>query len=350
MAQLFLALGLILVIAKTTSYISLRLGQPSMVGALIAGVALGPGALGFYTWPVFTQDQSGTIAAIAELGFLLLVFGAGLELQLDDLFKWGRVVLFSGWLGVIVTMIAVPPLMLLAHYNLGIALFTAVTLAGTGNGVAAQIVLEMDMIRSKVGIALLYAAMIDDILIVLALSILVAFSAAGTVALADVAVIGARVTAFIIAAMLVGGAALPALAERVDALPIQSGAVVLAVASTLLLGWAAEALGGMAPISGAFIAGLCLGKPWGDDRPGLGWISTLAVRQDLRGRGLGGALLRHGLRRLQERDYSAAGLEVDSENGSNAAVLYERAGMTVHKRYLIYQKAIRRVTMTAHAG
>jgi mycothiol synthase len=95
-------------------------------------------------------------------------------------------------------------------------------------------------------------------------------------------------------------------------------------------------------IDGSRIAGLCLGKPWGDDRPGLGWISTLAVRQDLRGRGLGGALLRHGLRRLSERGYAAAGLEVDSENGSNAAALYERAGMSVYKRYLIYQKTIRR--------
>jgi len=260
MAQFFLALGLILIIAKASSYVSLRLGQPSMVGALFAGVALGPGALGFYAWPVFKQDQSQSIATLAELGFMLLVFGAGLELRLSDLLKWGRVVFFSGWLGVIVTMLAVPPLMLLAHYDLGIALFTAITLAGTGNGVAAQMVLEMDMIRSKVGVAILYAAMIDDILIVLALSMLIAFKAAGVIVIEDVALTVARISSFIAAATLSGWIVLPWLAEKVDDLPIQAGAIMVAVSSVLVLGWAAEELGHMNAITGAFIAGLCLGN------------------------------------------------------------------------------------------
>ena len=94
-------------------------------------------------------------------------------------------VFLSGWLGVIVTMLAVPPLMLLAGFETNVALFVGVALAGTGNGVAAQIVLEMDMIRSKVGIALLYAAMIDDILIMCMLSILVAFDEMGALVVSD---------------------------------------------------------------------------------------------------------------------------------------------------------------------
>ncbi len=89
------------------------------------------------------------------------------------------------------------------------------------------------------------------------------------------------------------------------------------------------------------IAGLCLCKAWGPDRPGLGWIDTVGVRADLRRRGLGHTLLRHGLSRLQQHGFKNAGLEVDSENQSNAVSLYERAGMHVQKRYLIYRKQLR---------
>ncbi|NLX10292.1 MAG: GNAT family N-acetyltransferase [Chloroflexi bacterium] len=89
------------------------------------------------------------------------------------------------------------------------------------------------------------------------------------------------------------------------------------------------------------IAGLCLNKPWGNVRPELGWVDTLGVRADLRGRGLGHTLLLHGLHTLQQHGFTQAGLEVDSENQTNAVALYERAGMHVDKRYLIYGKQLR---------
>jgi ribosomal protein S18 acetylase RimI-like enzyme len=89
------------------------------------------------------------------------------------------------------------------------------------------------------------------------------------------------------------------------------------------------------------IAGMCLCRAWGDTEPGLGWVEPLGVRSDWRKRGLGGALLRYGLHTMQAHGFTLGGLEVDSENRTNAVALYERAGMHVHKRYLIYRKAIR---------
>lgn len=90
------------------------------------------------------------------------------------------------------------------------------------------------------------------------------------------------------------------------------------------------------------IVGVCLCRPWGDGEPDLGWVDPLGVRADWRRRGLGSALLQHGFRRLQEHGYTAVGLDVDSENQTNAVGLYERAGMHVHRRYLIYQKTLTR--------
>lgn len=94
-------------------------------------------------------------------------------------------------------------------------------------------------------------------------------------------------------------------------------------------------------MDGDQIAGLCLCRAWGDTEPGLGWVEPLGVRSDWRKRGLGSTLLRYGLQKMQAHGFTIGGLEVDSENTTNAVALYERAGMHVHKRYLIYRKAIR---------
>ncbi|WP_119066969.1 GNAT family N-acetyltransferase [Aggregatilinea lenta] len=89
------------------------------------------------------------------------------------------------------------------------------------------------------------------------------------------------------------------------------------------------------------VVGLCLGGPWGETDPGRGWINALGVRTDRRRRGLGSALLRHGFAALRRRGFTAGGLEVDAENDSNAVALYERAGMSVRRRYLLFDKTLR---------
>jgi ribosomal protein S18 acetylase RimI-like enzyme len=67
----------------------------------------------------------------------------------------------------------------------------------------------------------------------------------------------------------------------------------------------------------------------------------LGVRENYRGHGLGSALLQQGFRVLQAHGFTAAELDVDSENTSNAVALYERAGMTADRCYLTYRKVLR---------
>ena len=88
------------------------------------------------------------------------------------------------------------------------------------------------------------------------------------------------------------------------------------------------------------LQGIALCRPeWGGD-PEVGWISVLGVRRAWRGRGLGLALLQHTFRQLRDRGKKRVGLAVDAEN-ANGVRLYERAGMQVEQRRLLYEKQAR---------
>jgi ribosomal protein S18 acetylase RimI-like enzyme len=88
---------------------------------------------------------------------------------------------------------------------------------------------------------------------------------------------------------------------------------------------------------GGRVAGCCIGMPWGDDRPEVGWIARLGVRRPWRGRGLGRALLARALRRLRERGFARAGLGVRLDN-ERALALYRGAGMEVFARYAHWRR------------
>ncbi len=264
--QLFLALGIVVLAAKSAGYISRRLGQPAVLGELIVGIILGPSLLNLLSWSVFTDPHlSETIQHIAEIGVLFLMFSAGLEVNLGELRRVGQVAVYSGGLGVIAPVLLTLPVALLAGHDLTAALFIGMTMAATSVSISAQTMLELGVLKAKEGIALLGAAVIDDILAIILLSVLIAVSVSGG-GIGEVAGVIARLALFVVVATGLGWIVLPRLANRVADLPISSGVLALAVASAMLLGWGAEALGGMAAISGAFIAGVCFSRAAGEVR------------------------------------------------------------------------------------
>ena len=90
--QFALVIVIIITASKVGGYLSYRLGQPSVLGELIAGIILGPTLLNLLHWPIFTNEHLGeSIAHLAEIGVLLLMFIAGLELHLSDLARSGKV-------------------------------------------------------------------------------------------------------------------------------------------------------------------------------------------------------------------------------------------------------------------
>lgn len=259
--QLALALGILITAAKLGGYLSLRLGQPAVLGELLAGVIIGPSVLDFLHWELFTDKHLGeSIAHLAEIGVLLLMFIAGLELHLSDLAKSGKVSALAGTLGVVFPVVMGYALAVFYNMTALPALFIGLTLAATSVSISAQTLMELGVLRSRVGIGLLGAAVFDDILVVLGLSIVVALASEGGSGWLDVGFIIVRMVLYLVVASAVGMWLFPRLSTLVARLPISQGLIAFVFVVCLLYAWAAEVLGGMAAITGAFLAGLLFAR------------------------------------------------------------------------------------------
>jgi len=254
--QLLLLLGIIIFAAKAGGLISTRLGQPAVLGELLMGLVLGPTVFDLLGQPLFANSHVGEILLeLGELGVIFLMFMAGLEVDLDEMLKSGRVAILAGTLGVLV------PLMLGAGVAVGFGFpylnsyFIGLILTATSVSISAQTLLELGYLRSKEGLALLGAAVVDDVLVILVLSISLALIGIGGVE-TNVGWVVARMIVFIVLAVMVGTQLLPRLTAWVAALPVSEGVMAFGVITILFYAWSAEVLGQVAAITGAFLAGL----------------------------------------------------------------------------------------------
>ncbi|MFN8453004.1 MAG: cation:proton antiporter, partial [Anaerolineae bacterium] len=260
---LFLALGVIIAASRIGGAISRQFHQPRVLGELIVGVLLGPTVLDLLHAPILGGvDLHETIKQLAELGVLMLMFIVGLEVNVKELAKVGKIAGIAGFAGAIAPVILSLPLVLAFGYVWQEALFAGVTLAATSVSISAQVLLELGVLRTKVGNALLATALIDDVLAILLVSLAVAVSGSGGAASAEVGeIVGivARMALYIGGAFVVAWFGLPRLMTLLDRMPSvkQSyGIPAVALLLALLFGWSAEALGGVAAITGSYIAGV----------------------------------------------------------------------------------------------
>lgn len=256
-----LAIVIIIVVAKLSGYVSVRLGQPSVLGELIAGIVLGPTLLNMLHWPIFAGDEAlgESITLMAEIGVILLMFLAGLELELSELLRSGKVAALAGTLGVLIPFAAGVLVALGFNNRVPEAIFIGLALSATSVSISAQTLIELGVLRSRVGLGLLGAAVFDDILVILMLSTISIVLGAGAGAesgASSILITVASMVGFMAVAVAIGLFVLPRLATVANRLPISQGTVVLALVTCLFYAWAAETVGGMAAITGAFLAGL----------------------------------------------------------------------------------------------
>lgn len=258
--QLAFVLAIILFTAKVAGYLSTRLGQPSVLGELLVGLILGPSLIDL-THLAFITDihLDEFVIELGELGVLILIFLAGLELHLSDLARNTRVSAYAGVLGVLVPV----GLGWLVGYLFGMAtnqaIFLGLALGATSVSISAQTLIELKMLRSRVGFGLLGAAVFDDILVILLLSTFLALISGGN-GLIEILQVFGRMLLFLGLSTGFGLWVLPHLVRKAANMAISFGLVTLALVIMLVYGLAAELLGGMAAITGTFLAGLMFAR------------------------------------------------------------------------------------------
>ncbi|MFN8376902.1 MAG: cation:proton antiporter [Anaerolineae bacterium] len=264
---LFLALGIIIAAARIAGGLARRFDQPRVLGELVVGVILGPTLLDLLHSSALGLSEvhlQETIHQFAELGVLLLMFKIGLEVHLKELLKVGRVAGIAGVLGAVIPVLMALPLVMLFGYGWQPALFAGVTLAATSVSISAQVLLELGLLRTVEGNALLATALIDDVVAIVLVSLTVAITEPQQAVDPQTLLwIVLRMTLYIGIAFVVAWFILPRLMDWLHTRPeaAQSyGMAAFAIILALLFGWSAEHFGGVAAITGAFIAGVGLSR------------------------------------------------------------------------------------------
>jgi Kef-type K+ transport system membrane component KefB len=261
-AELLLALALVTVGAKLAGELMQRLGQPSVLGELLMGIVLGN--LVLVGGPdVGDLARNETFALLAELGAILLLFHVGLESTPAQMMSVGGRAAIVAVVGVVTPMIL--------GYGVGaltrpgqpwmLHAFLGAMLAATSIGITARVLKDVDALQTPFARIILGAAVIDDVLGLVVLAVIAGIiSAAGAgTALSGgaVVVIVLKAVAFLVGALVFGSFASPRLFRT--ALAFRSAGAVQALALGLCFAFSyVAALAGLAPIVGAFAAGLVL--------------------------------------------------------------------------------------------
>lgn len=249
--QILAALVAILIATKLLGVIAQRFGQPAVVGELVAGVLLGGSLLGIL------DPADPVLHALAEIGVLVLLFEIGLHTDVKSLMKVGSEATTVALVGV-----ALPfGLGYAAATALGLgnipAIVSGAALTATSIGISARTLSDLGRLDTPEGQIVLGAAVLDDIVGLVILSVVSGLVGGVAPSLSGVAFTTAIALGFVVAALLLGRLVVPPLFRAIDAVQATGTLGVAGLAFAFLLALLADAAGS-ATIIGAFSAGLVL--------------------------------------------------------------------------------------------
>jgi Kef-type K+ transport system membrane component KefB len=264
LVRLFLVLGAMLVAGKFFGELFERLGQPAVLGELIAGILLGASALNII--PVTPDDPlTEIITILAEIGVVVLLFEIGLETDLKQMFRVGPGASAVAAVGVLLPMVGgflfwispfvKPEYSIVSPTTTGI--FLGATLTATSVGITARVLNDLRVMHSVEARVIIGAAVVDDILGIMLLGVVSSLVAGEAVSVLGVGRSMALALGFLVVAVGVGLALAPRIFGVLDRMRVRGILLVSAFAFALFIAALAD-MAGSAMIIGAFAAGIIL--------------------------------------------------------------------------------------------
>lgn len=247
-----LSLFVLLLAAKLGDEVCRRIGQPVVIGEILAGVIVGPAVLGWI-------ELDTVISVFAELGVIFLLFWVGLETKLGDIRSVGRSAGLVGALGVVIPVVSGILLALAFGASTSTAVFIGAALAATSVGITSAILVELDLQSGVAGRTILGAAVIDDILALMVLAVATGIATEGSVSVTEIGLLVLLSVGFLALFGLGGQKLLSSRPAMLEAPRFADSPLLPAVLICLGLAVLAAEIG-LAAVIGAFLAGMIIAE------------------------------------------------------------------------------------------
>lgn len=263
--DLWFQLTLLLTIALLSNFLFSRLGQPKIIGQIVLGIIIGPSVLGILGGQEIPGDM---VQYLANFGAIILLFMIGLECDTREIYTKKSVLIAFGGVGI--------PWIIgffLAELMLGEpeapldkvtqSIFIGAALVATSVAIAAGVMREMGIIQSSTAKTILGAAVVDDVLGMIVLSISSGTAGGGSVGIGQIGIVLIAAVLFVVLGVIIGSRFLSKLISNIERRGMERGmeesGFLLALSLALLYAFIAE-LVGLSAIVGAFVAGTSFEK------------------------------------------------------------------------------------------
>lgn len=247
--EFFFQIALILLSTKLAGDLSVRLGQPSVLGKLIVGIVIGPAVLGWI-------ENSELLTQLSNVGVILLMFMAGLETDLEELNANRNSSLAVALGGIILPFVGGYVSGLVMGMEQGNAVFLGLLLCATSVSISVQTLRDLGKMKTRESTTMLGAAVFDDILVVILLAFAMSFLGTDDVNLTMVIL---KKVVFFASIILIGWKGVPAIMRWLSPLRVSESIVSVALIICFSFAYFGELLG-IAGIIGAFAAGIAISQ------------------------------------------------------------------------------------------
>lgn len=250
MATFIISLCAILMLTTVSGLICRKAQLPEVIGQILVGILVGPSLLN-------VMHMSDSLSLFSDLGIIILMFLGGVGCDLQLLKKYSKAAVIIACMGVVFPVAVMGGVSLLFGFKPIPAAFIGVVFSATSVSISVAVLKEAGLLDSKEGVSILGAAVADDVIGVILLSVMCTLVNTGSVDVAGLGLILLKQVLFFVAAAVVVVWVAPALMTLAGVLKAPSGIAVMAVIICLAMAWASN-LAGLSYAVGAFFAGIAV--------------------------------------------------------------------------------------------